>query len=65
MKLYSFSKKYTNINYSSQYISEINKNQLMLTNEVREKRKAIYNYMRTKGHIEGIIRVFMSKEREQ
>ena len=56
---------YTNINYSSQYISEINKNQLMLTNEVREKRKAIYNYMRTKGDIEGIIRVFMSKEREQ
>lgn len=39
MQWCSFSKQDTNINYSSQYTSEINKDQLMLANKVRKKRK--------------------------
>lgn len=35
----------------------------MLTNEVREKKKTLY--IRTRGHIEGKMRLFMNKEREQ
>ena len=55
MQWCSFSKQNTNINYSSQHISKITKNQLVLANEVIRKRKIFfYKCIKTKGRSEGM-----------